>query len=118
MPFIRTTTNAKLDDDREIRLREGLGRAVDRYLGKDPVRMMTVFEGGMHLQRGIGARMDIPAAFVECKFFGGDDLNSFEKFDEAVKDLYRKELSAAPEDLYIKYEVINGWESDSRIFKL
>ena len=78
MPFIRVTTNVVLDEEKELELRGRMADIVDRILGKDPVRMMTAFEGGVHLCRGDSENAHISAAFVECKFFGGRDYESFE----------------------------------------
>ncbi len=118
MPFIRTTTNVNLDEVQERSLREGTAELVKEILGKDPVRMMTVYEGGMHLCRGSYENKDVPAAFVECKFFGGGGYEVFEQFDQAMHELYQKILLIEPMNLYIKYEVINGWDKPAQIFKI
>ena len=54
MPFIRTTTNVNLDEAQEKSLREGTAELIKDILGKDPIRMMTAYEGGVHLSRGTG----------------------------------------------------------------
>ena len=71
MPFIRTTTNVNLAVDQEMRLRTGTAELVRDILNKDPIRMMTAYEGNIHLCRGGDDRRNVPTAFVECKFFGG-----------------------------------------------
>lgn len=118
MPFIRVTTNVVLDEEKELKLRGRMADIVGCILGKDPVRMMTAFEGGVHLCRGGSENVHVPAAFVECKFFGGRDYESFESFDGAMKAIYREVLGIEPVNLYIKYEVINGWDEPARIFKV
>lgn len=118
MPFIRVTTNVVLDEDKELALRRRMADIVGDILGKDPVRMMTAFEGGVHLCRGGSENARVPAAFVECKFFGGKDYKSFEAFDGAMKTIYKNVLGIEPVNLYIKYEVINGWNEPARIFKV
>lgn len=118
MPFIRTTTNVNLDEAQEKSLREGTAELIKDILGKDPIRMMTAYEGGVHLSRGTGEIHHVPTAFVECKFFGGGDYEVFEQFDQAMHELYRKTLSIEPVNLYIKYEVINGWDKPAQIFKI
>lgn len=118
MPFIRTTTNVTLDETKENSLREGTATLVREILGKDPIRMMTAYEGSVHLCRGQAENKDIPTAFVECKFFGGGGYDTFEKFDVAMHTLYKEVLEIEPSNLYIKYEVINGWDEPARIFKI
>ena len=82
MPFIRTTTNVNLNEVQEKSLRDGTAKLVGEILGKDPIRMMTAYEGHIHLCRGADENKDIPAAFVECKFFyGGGGYEVFEQFD-------------------------------------
>lgn len=49
MPFIRTTTNVNLAVDQEKRLRTGTAELVRDILNKDPIRMMTAYEGNIHL---------------------------------------------------------------------
>jgi len=117
MPFIRTTTSAVLDQEKEEKLIAIYGDAVSRFLGKAPVRMMTAVEGGIHMRRGLEKR-DVPTAFVECKFFGGENYENFREFDESLKKSLCGLLGTAPSDLYIKYEVINGWDAQTRIFKI
>ena len=51
MPFIRTTTNVNLAVDQEKRLRTGTAELVRDILNKDPIRMMTAYEGNIHLWR-------------------------------------------------------------------
>lgn len=118
MPFIRTTTNVVLDVSKENSLREGTASFVKEILGKDPIRMMTAYEGSMHLCRGQSENRAVPTAFVECKFFGGGGYEVFEKFDAAMHALYKEVLDIEPQNLYIKYEVINGWDEPARIFKI
>lgn len=118
MPFIRTTTNVNLSEVHEKSLREGTAKLVQDILGKDPIRMMTAYEGNVHLCRGMEENKDVPTAFVECKFFGGGGYEIFEHFDKAMHELYQNILSIEPQNLYIKYEVINGWDEPARIFKI
>ena len=118
MPFIRTTTNVELDEAQEKYLREGTAELVKDILGKDPVRMMTAYEGSIHLCRGTDENKNVPAAFVECKFFGGGGYEVFEQFDQSMHALYQKVLQIEPQNLYIKYEVINGWDKPAQIFKI
>lgn len=117
MPFIRTTTNVELNSEKEKKLREGTAQLVKEILGKDPVRMMTAYEGGIHLSRGLSGEKQ-PTAFVECKFFGGGPYEIFEEFDQKMHALYQEVLLVEPQDLYIKYEVINGWDHPAQIFKI
>ena len=88
MPFIRTTTNVNLAVDQEKRLRTGTAELVRDILNKDPIRMMTAYEGNIHLCRGGDDRRNVPTAFVECKFFGGGGYEVFEAFDKAMHELY------------------------------
>jgi hypothetical protein len=118
MPFIRTTTNLPLTHENEIRVKHRLEQIVSDILGKNPERMLTAFEGNLHLYRGTDDRGAIPAAFIECKFFGGRDYADFEKFDEQLKIIYGEELGISPQNLYVKYEVINGWDQQAQIFKI
>lgn len=118
MPFIRTTTNVDLNEENEKSLREGTAKLVGEILNKDPIRMMTAYEGRIHLCRGTDENRDVPTAFVECKFFGGGGYEVFEHFDKAMHELYHAVLNIEPQNLYIKYEVINGWDKPTRIFKI
>lgn len=62
--------------------------------------------------------MHIPVVFVECKFFGGKDYESFEFFDGAMKAICREAMGIEPFNLYIKYEVLDGRDESARIFKI
>lgn len=118
MPFIRTTTNVMLNPEKELVLKHRIADIVESVLEKDPARMLTAFEGGVHLYKGLDDTGELPAAFVECKFFGGRDYKSFEQFDAAMKLIYSEELHIEPGNLYIKYEVIHGWGEPAHIFKV
>ncbi len=118
MPFIRVTSNVEISSEQESELRQKTADIVGNILGKDPARMMTAFEGGVHLCRGTAENAGVPAAFIECKFFGGPDFEVFKEFDSRMHKIYGDVLNIRPEDLYIKYEVINGWDTPARIFKI
>ena len=62
MPFIRTTTNVNLAVDQEKRLRTRTAELVRDILNKDPIRMMTAYEGNIHLCRGGDDRRNVPTA--------------------------------------------------------
>ncbi len=118
MPFIRTTTNVELTKETEVALKHRMAKIVQEILGKDPARMLTAFEGSVDLYRGTDDSGEIPAAFIECKFFGGKDDASFERFDKAMKQIYGELLQIEPVNLYIKYEVINGFHEPPQLFKV
>ena len=58
MPFIRTTTNVNLAVDQEKRLRTGTAELVRDILNKDPIRMMTAYEGNISSTRLFMAGMN------------------------------------------------------------
>ena len=68
MPFIRTTTNVNLDEAQEKSLREGTAELIKDILGKDPRRMMTAYEGGVHLSRGTGENHHDPRPLWNASF--------------------------------------------------
>lgn len=118
MPYIRTTTSVRLDREKEEKLRSILADAVSECLGKDPFRMMSLFESNPGMSRGRTEDNTGKVAFVECKFFGGDSYEAFEAFDSRIKKEFCETLELAPENIYIKYEVINGWGHPANIFKI
>ena len=118
MPFIRTTTNVNLDEAQEKSLREGTAELIKDILGKDPIRMMTAYEGGVHLSRGTGENHHVPTAFVASALPLTETVVRSTWALQAMHDLYRKTLSIEPVNLYIKYEVINGWDKPAQIFKI
>ena len=101
MPFIRTTTNVNLAVDQEKRLRAGTAELVRDILNKDPIRMMTAYEGNIHLCRGGDDRRNVPTAFVECKFFGGGGYEVFEAFDKAMYCLFSRRICISSTRLFM-----------------
>ena len=109
MPYINAHVSVSLEKEKEIRVKEGLGKAIELIPGKTEKWLMVEFQDNCHLYfRGL---QDAPLAFVEVKVFGEPEPDGCDALTGAICDIFAKELSIAPDHVYVKYEstVLWGW---------
>lgn len=107
MPFISTKTNMEITKEKELSLKEKLGKAIACIPGKSESWLMLSFEGQCSMYfRG---RDREPLAFVEVKIFGSASSGDYERLTAVLTEIYQEELGISPAHLYIKYEEVKEW---------
>lgn len=107
MPFISTKVNLALSREKEICLKEKLGKAIAILPGKTEQFLMLDFEDNCRLY--FGGSGENPLAYVEVKIFGTAKKEFLEKLTAEICNILNQELSIAPNHIYVKYEEVAHW---------
>lgn len=107
MPFINTKTNVSISKDKEIAMKQKLGKAIELIPGKSEGWLMVGFEDEYSLY--FKGKSDQPVAFVEVKLFGSAGTGAYNKLTAAITDILKDELNIAPNQIYVKYEEVSNW---------
>lgn len=107
MPYISTRTNVAVTKEKEISIKEKLGKAIELIPGKTESWLMCEFEGEKSLY--FKGESDVNIAFVEVKIFGKSTASAYEKLTERITRIISEELNIPPDKLYIKYEEVSVW---------
>jgi len=107
MPYISTKTTVTITPEKEIILKEKLGKAIECIPGKDEKWLMLSFEDNARIWfRGTNTA---PAAMVEVKILGKASGDSYENMTAAICSALSKELAIPSERIYVKYEECDTW---------
>lgn len=106
MPFIDLKTTAKISADKEIALKEALGKAIECIPGKNESWLMISFADEMRMWfKGT----DEPCAMIEVKIFGSADSEYYNNMTAVLCDIMEKELAVPKNRTYVKYEEVSEW---------
>ena len=97
MPYINTSTNIKITDEKREQLKARLGRAIEN-LGKSESWLMLGFDDEKP-----------PMAFVDISVFGKSTDDGCEKMTKELCSIYNEILGIAPDKFYVKYSGTNQW---------
>ncbi len=107
MPFINSKLSTKLPKDKEVVIKEKLGKAIELIPGKSESWLMVAFEPETSLYfRGDNSEA---LAFVEVSVFGGENAAAFSKLTGAICTIFEEELGIAPDHVYVKYQAVSNW---------
>ena len=114
MPYINTKTNISISKEKEIALKEKLGKAIETIPGKSEVWLMLSFEDNCRMYfKGNGEN---PMAYIEGKVFGQISEKASQDMTKVLMDIYEKELGIDKSQIYIKYESVEYWGWNGRNF--
>lgn len=114
MPYINIKTNTKISSEKEIILKNKLGKAIEIIPGKSENWLMICFEDNCNLFfKGNNSEK---IAFAEIKLFGSPNGEAFANFTKEVTSIISNELSVSPAQIYIKYETTNYWGFNGKNF--
>lgn len=107
MPYISTKTNIAISKEKEVIIKEKLGKAIGIIPGKSETWLMLSFEENSSLY--FQGKNDTPIAFVEVKLFGKADNDSYNKLTSEITSILKEELAIEPGKIYVKYEEVSHW---------
>ena len=107
MPFISTKTNKTLTKENEMRLKEAFGKAIELLPGKTEKWLMLSFEGGLSMAFHGDAKSDM--AFLTVALVGKAAPEAYAALTARICEILGKELSIAPDMIYVKYEEVDHW---------
>ena len=112
MPFILTKINVPLSREQEIRLKTGLGKAIECVPGKSENSLLLSFEDNCRLYLRGDDRQ--PMAYITVAVFGNPHQSGYEGLSLAIAQLFQQTLEIDPASIYIRYEDIPSWSVSGR----
>lgn len=106
MPFIDVKTNTQISKDRELALKQELGRAIAILPGKSEKWLMLEIKDGCRMYFHGD---DAPCAMLQVQVFGKIDRAACEQLTKELCGIVQRVLSIPADSTYIKYEEISLW---------
>ena len=107
MPFLISRVSTKITEEQEIKLKSGLGKAIELVPGKSEEYLLLGFEDQCHLYlRGDKSE---PIAYIQASIFGNESHLGYDLFTEAVTELFHRVLGIEKDHIYINYTDIPDW---------
>lgn len=106
MPYIKTTTNVKIDAANAEVLKAKLGKAIEAFPGKSEAWLMLSFDSDKPMYFKGSPE---PCAMVEVSLYGSVNPAAAEKMTALVSDIVAGELGIAPARIYVKYDGTDHW---------
>lgn len=107
MPNIATKVTVEITPEKEVVLKEKLGKAISLLSGKSEAWLMLSFEDNCRIWfKGDNSR---PCAFVEVQVLGKINPSDSEKLSAEICSIFEAELAIPADRTYIKYEEIDQW---------
>lgn len=107
MPYIHTKTNVRISAEKEIVLKEKLGKAISEFPGKSEYWLMLNFTDNCHMWfRGYN---NVPIAMVEVKIYGHAEADVCNRMTGIICRLFHEELNIPQEYIYVNYTFFDTW---------
>jgi phenylpyruvate tautomerase PptA (4-oxalocrotonate tautomerase family) len=107
MPYISTKSNVVISKEKEIIIKEKLGKAIELIPGKSESWLMCAFDGEQSLYfKGDG---DCNIAFIEVKIFGKSTKEAYAALTGKITEIVSEELNISSDKIYVKYEEVTVW---------
>ena len=106
MPYIKTTTNVKIDQTKAEIIKSKFGKAIESFPGKSEAWLMLGFEDEKKM---FFKGSPEPCAISEVSVFGDINPAAADKMSAAVTEILSEELGISPSRIYIKYDGIQNW---------
>lgn len=106
MPFINLKTNVKIDEKKELSLKENFGKAIAVIPGKSEAWLMINIEDECRMYfKGDNK----PMAFIEVKVYGSVSEKAVDELTNVLSGVMESELGIDKSRIYVKYEEIEYW---------
>ena len=103
MPYIRTSTNVKIDDNKLNIIKSKYGEAI-RVMGKSEDWLMLEFSDTSSM---FFKGNNIPIAFIDVKVLGS--VNGSNEMTKELTSIISSELGIEPNNIYIAYQGYSNW---------
>lgn len=114
MPYIRTAVSTKITHEKEITLKERLGKAISLIPGKSEGSLMLEFNDNCHLY--LGGKNDTPIGFVDVKLFGASTKEAYNSLTAEICKILEDELEIPQNKVYVKYDEVFNWGCNGKNF--
>ena len=107
MPFIRATTNVKIEKKNEIAIKEDFGKAISLVSGKAECYLMIELSG----ERFMAYQGDekTPLAMVEVQLLGECDSDELDLLTAAISESLNARLGIPKDRIYVNHSFYEYW---------
>ena len=113
MPYIQTGTNCNISKEKEIAIKEKLGRAIT-LLGKSEDWLMVEFVPNCNLY--FKGKDDEIFAYVDVKLYGRSNNEAYNSMTGAISEVLNTELGILPSNVYVSYSEFENFGWNGRNF--
>lgn len=107
MPYISTKTSVSISREKELALKQKLGKAIECIPGKNESWLMLSFEDNVRMWfKGDDSR---PSAMVEVSILGKADPAYYSKMTAVICDALSEELGIPGDRVYVRYGESDNW---------
>ena len=106
MPYIKTTTNVKIDETKAETIKAKFGKAIEAFPGKSEGWLMLSFDDEKKMYFKGSPE---PCAIAEISIYGEVTPAASDKMTALVTDILAAELDIPPARIYTKYDGIANW---------
>ncbi len=106
MPFIRTTTTARIEKNTADLIAKAYGQAITLIKGKTEAGLMLSFDGERTMYLG---GSDEPCAMVEVQVYGKGDPADYENLTAEITRILSVAFGLSPSRVYVRYEEVFHW---------
>ena len=111
MPYIRTSTNIKIEDEKLNNIKVKYGEAI-RLMGKTEDWLMLEFNDNSNMYfKGDNTN---PIAFIDVKVLG--NVNNSNEMTAKLTEIIGEELNIPSNQIYIAYQGYTDWGYSGRNF--
>lgn len=103
MPYIRTSTNIKIDESKLNSIKSKYGEAI-RIMGKSEDWLMLEFNDNANM---FFKGNNIPVAFIDVKILG--NVNASNEMTRELTNIIYSELGITPNNIYVAYQGYSEW---------
>lgn len=113
MPFINVKTSAKLSEQTKLEIENRLTESITLLPGKTSNYFMCAVEDNISMMFHGDKH---PTAFVEVKIFGKSTREAYTNLTAKICDILEDCARVAPEFCYVKFEEVENWGFNKRMF--
>lgn len=106
MPFIRITTNAKIDESQESLMNMELGVAIECIEGKSESWLMLEYRDSARMAFG---GSDVPCAMVEVDLLGEATAEDKDALTASMSAAVNVVIGVPPDRIYVRYLETEFW---------
>jgi len=107
MPYINTTTNAKINTTAATELTKAFGKAISIVSGKNESQLMLAFHDSVRM--AFKGDEITPTVMLEVDLFGKSDAKELNALTEELTKIVNEVLGISPDRIYVKYLEYSYW---------
>ena len=107
MPYIETKTSAKVTKEKELALKEALGKAIELIPGKSERWLMLNLIDECRMALAGTTEPDV--AMVEVDIFGTSTDDAFDALTARICKVVNEIIGINKDRIYVKYREVDRW---------